>query len=110
MIFRREKGIVKGGLTGRSYGIIDLFLNRSICVIIFIMIISWFVNSYVYYGLSLNVKNLGGNMYFNFVLVGLVEIFFYLLIVLLFNWLGRRKSFFYFMMGVVGLCWICMKL
>lgn len=94
----------------RSYGIFDLFINSIICIIIFIMVVSWFVNSYVYYGLLLNVKNFGGNMYVNFVLVGLVEIFFYLLIVFFFNWSGRRKFLFYFMMGVVVLCWVCMKL
>lgn len=107
---RREKGTAKGGSTGRSYGIIDLFLNRSTCVITLIMIISWFVNSHVYYGLSLNVKNLGGNMHFNFVLAGLVEVPSYLLTVLLLNWSGRRKSLFYFMMGAAGSCWTCMKL
>lgn len=74
------------------------------------MIISWFVNSHVYYGLSLNVKNLGGNMYFNFVLAGLVEIPSYLLTVVLLNWSGRRKSLFYFMMGAASSCWVCMKL
>lgn len=110
VLLRRLKFILKLGFLVRSYGIFDLFINSIICIIIFIMVVSWFVNSYVYYGLLLNVKNFGGNMYVNFVLVGLVEIFFYLLIVFFFNWSGRRKFLFYFMMGVVVLCWVCMKL
>lgn len=101
---------LKIGALSRSYGILDLFINRNIILIIFIMIISWFVNSYVYYGFFFNVKNLGGNMYINFIFVGLVEIFFYVLIVFFLNWLGRRKLLFYFMMGVVGFCYMCMKL
>lgn len=110
VLLRRLKFILKLGFLVRNYGIFDLFINSIICIIIFIMVVSWFVNSYVYYGLLLNVKNFGGNMYVNFVLVGLVEIFFYLLIVFFFNWSGRRKFLFYFMMGVVVLCWVCMKL
>lgn len=107
---RRSKSASKGSSPVRSYGILDLFLNRSTCVITLIMIVSWFVNSHVYYGLSLNVKNLGGNMYVNFVLAGLVEIPSYLLTVFLLNWSGRRKSLFYFMMGAASSCWACMKL
>lgn len=107
---RRAKSTSKSGSSVRSYGILDLFTNISTCIITLIMIISWFVNSLVYYGLSLNVKNLGGNMYVNFVLAGLVEIPSYLLTVVLLNWSGRRKSLFYFMMGAAGSCWTCMKL
>ena len=33
-----------------------------------------FVNSLVYYGLNLNVKNLGGNFYLNFFILCVVEI------------------------------------
>lgn len=107
---RRAKSTSKSGSSVRSYGILDLFTNIGTCIITLIMIISWFVNSLVYYGLSLNVKNLGGNMYVNFVLAGLVEIPSYLLTVVLLNWSGRRKSLFYFMMGAAGSCWTCMKL
>lgn len=94
----------------KSYGILDLFTNRRTYLLTLIMIISWFVNSHVYYGLSLNVKNLGGNMYVNFILAGLVEIPSYVLTVFLLDCLGRRKSLFYFMMGAAGSCYVCMKL
>ena len=107
---RRAKSTSKPGSSARTYGILDLFTNSTTCIITLIMILSWFVNSHVYYGLSLNVKNLGGNMYVNFVLAGLVEIPSYVLTVFLLNWSGRRKSLFYFMMGAAGSCWTCMKL
>ena len=107
---RRSKSASKAGSPTRSYGILDLFTNRSTCVLTLIMIISWFVNSHVYYGLSLNVKNLGGNMYVNFILAGLVEIPSYVLTVFLLDWSGRRKSLFYFMLGAAGSCYVCMKL
>ncbi|KAJ7380520.1 hypothetical protein OS493_008985 [Desmophyllum pertusum] len=107
---RRSKSTSKSSSSVQSYGILDLFTNSSTCLITLIMIVSWFVNSHVYYGLSLNVKNLGGNVYVNFVLAGLVEIPSYLLTVFLLNWSGRRKSLFYFMMGAAGSCWTCMKL
>lgn len=107
---QRSKSTSKAGPSVRSYGILDLFRNSTTCIITLIMVVSWFVNSHVYYGLSLNVKNLGGNMYVNFVLAGLVEIPSYLLTVFLLNWSGRRKSLFYFMMGAAGSCWACMKL
>jgi len=107
---QRSKSASKTGSPVKSCGILDLFRNRSTCVITMIMIISWFVNSHVYYGLSLNVKNLGGNMYVNFILAGLVEIPSYILTVFLLNWSGRRKSLFYFMIGAAGSCYVCMKL
>ncbi|XP_068751499.1 solute carrier family 22 member 15-like [Montipora capricornis] len=107
---RRTKMSSKTGASSRSYGILDLFTNRNTTLITLIMIISWFANSHVYYGLSLNVKNLGGNMYVNFILAGLVEIPSYVLTVFLLNWSGRRKSLFYFMMGAAGSCYMCMKL
>ena len=107
---RRSKLTSKAGIPMQSYGIFDLFTNRRTCSLTVIMMISWFVNSHVYYGLSLNVKNLGGNMYVNFILAGLVEIPSYILTVFLLNWSGRRKSLFYFMIGAATSCYVCMKL
>ena len=107
---RRSKLTSKDGIPMQSYGIFDLFTNRRTCSLTVIMMISWFVNSHVYYGLSLNVKNLGGNMYVNFILAGLVEIPSYILTVFLLNWSGRRKSLFYFMIGAATSCYVCMKL
>ena len=107
---RRTKASPKSGSSSQSCGILDLFTNRHTCLVTLIMIISWFVNGHVYYGLSLNVKNLGGNIYVNFIISGLVEIPSYILSVFLLNWPGRRKSLFYFMLGAAASCYVCMKL
>ena len=107
---RQRKQTSNADSSRRTYGIVDLFMNKNTCVITCVMILSWFVNSHVYYGLSLNVKNLGGNMYANFIFAGLVEIPSYMLSVILLSWLGRRKSLFFFMMGTALSCWTCMNL
>jgi OCT family organic cation transporter-like MFS transporter 4/5 len=51
---------------------------------------SWFVNSGVYYGLSLNTSNLGGNDYLNFFISGAVEVPAYTFLLLCLNTLGRK--------------------
>ena len=48
------------------------------------------VVSMVYYGLSLNTGNLGGNFYLNFTLSGLVEFPAYTLCLLLLDRVGRK--------------------
>jgi OCT family organic cation transporter-like MFS transporter 4/5 len=39
-----------------------------------IMCFNWFITVFIYYALSLNVQDLGGNIYVNFLISGLVEI------------------------------------
>lgn len=41
---------------------------RTCCIYL-----TWFVTAFVYYGLSLNTNNLGGNPYYNFLVSGAVE-------------------------------------
>lgn len=69
---------------------LDLFrypnLRRKTLNIFF----NWFVNSGVYYGLSLNTGNLGGNDYLNFVISGAVELPAHALTILLLDRVGRR--------------------
>ena len=50
-----------------------------------------FVNTLVYYGLSLNTKHLGGDIYKNFFLSSLMEVPAYLTSVCLINWWGVLK-------------------
>ncbi|EDW16685.1 organic cation transporter protein [Drosophila mojavensis] len=61
-------------------------LRRKTLLIFF----DWFVNSGVYYGLSWNTNNLGGNQLLNFVISGAVEIPGYLLLLFTLNRWGRR--------------------
>jgi OCT family organic cation transporter-like MFS transporter 4/5 len=48
------------------------------------------VNSGVYYGLSLNTSNLGGNDYLNFLISGAVEVPAYAFLLFSLNRLGRK--------------------
>ncbi|EDW67544.1 organic cation transporter protein [Drosophila virilis] len=61
-------------------------LRRKTLLIFF----DWFVNSGVYYGLSWNTNNLGGNQLVNFVISGAVEIPGYTLLLFTLNRWGRR--------------------
>ena len=94
----------------KNYGFPDLLRSKVLCSITFIMFVNWFVNSMVYYGLTLNVRNLGGNIYGNFVFAGVVEIPSCFLAMWMISHLGRRKSVFFFMMGATVACYICMKI
>ncbi|XP_042867534.1 organic cation transporter protein-like [Penaeus japonicus] len=77
---------------------LDLFrypnLRRKTLNIFF----NWFVNSGVYYGLSLNTGNLGGNDYLNFVISGAVELPAHALTILLLDRVGRRLPLCAFLM------------
>nr|XP_053631352.1 organic cation transporter protein-like [Cherax quadricarinatus] len=87
---------------GRNF--LDLFRHpkpaaRKTLTIFF----NWFVNSGVYYGLSLNTGNLGGNAYLNFVISGAVELPALAITILLLDRVGRRipLCFFLVMGGLV---------
>ncbi|XP_076101360.1 organic cation transporter protein-like [Mytilus galloprovincialis] len=58
----------------------------------FIAMFSWFVSSSVYYGLNFNTKNLAGDRYLNIFISGLVEIPALVLVLLISNKIGRRKT------------------
>ncbi|XP_017026871.1 organic cation transporter protein [Drosophila kikkawai] len=62
-------------------------LRRKTLLIFF----DWFVNSGVYYGLSWNTNNLGGNQLINFMISGAVEIPGYVLLLFTLNRWGRRS-------------------
>ncbi|KAH8306182.1 hypothetical protein KR018_003604, partial [Drosophila ironensis] len=62
-------------------------LRRKTLLIFF----DWFVNSGVYYGLSWNTNNLGGNQLVNFMVSGAVEIPGYVLLLFTLNRWGRRS-------------------
>ena len=91
-------------------GITDLFTHKSVCVITVVMMLLWCVVSMVYYGLALNVKNLGGNLYINFVLGSLIELPSFLATQILLSKFGRRQSLFVFFLGGSFSCLLCMFL
>lgn len=93
-----------------QYGIIDLFTHKSLCIVTVIMMFIWCVNSMVYYGLALNVKNLGGSVYINFALASVIELPSYLVTQVLLARLGRKQSLFFFLLSASVSCFLCMFL
>ncbi|XP_050712760.1 organic cation transporter protein-like isoform X3 [Eriocheir sinensis] len=69
---------------------LDLFRLPRMCCITLNIFFNWFVNSGVYYGLSLSTGNLGGNPYLNFMISGAVEVPALAIATLLLNRIGRR--------------------
>ncbi|XP_015721705.1 solute carrier family 22 member 15-like isoform X3 [Coturnix japonica] len=59
----------------------------------------WYVCSFVYYGLTLNAGELGGNLYLNVALYGLVEVPAFPLCMFFIekSWSGRRKTMMWFL-------------
>ncbi|XP_069127295.1 organic cation transporter protein-like [Argopecten irradians] len=74
----------------RKYTLIDLFRPLPMFFLSANVWFNWFVNSFVYYGLSLGVGSIGGSPYINFSIAGAVEIPGNILCVLFLNRLGRR--------------------
>jgi len=68
-----------------------------------ILYFTWFANAYVYYGISLNIGVIGGNLFVNFALAGLIEVPSYLLTIYLFNYMGRKTITAYYMLAA-GFC------
>ena len=76
--------------------VLDLFRYENMRIKTVILYYNWFVNSFAYYGLSLNMGQLtgGSNVYMNFTISGLLEIPAYgAAIVILLYW-GRRIPYF----------------
>ncbi|OXB64929.1 hypothetical protein ASZ78_013832 [Callipepla squamata] len=64
-----------------------------------ILMYIWYVCSFVYYGLTLNAGELGGNIYLNVALYGLVEVPAFPLCMFFIekSWSGRRKTMMWFL-------------
>ncbi|XP_054272402.1 organic cation transporter protein isoform X2 [Macrosteles quadrilineatus] len=75
---------------GAKSGIADLFRTPAIRRISLILYVVWFSTYLVYYGLVLNLNNLGGDVYVNSVISGAVEFPAILLSIFILLKLGRR--------------------
>ena len=58
----------------KNMTILDLFKTPVMRRNSIIMCFNWFITVFIYYALSLNVQDLGGNLYVNFFISGLIEI------------------------------------
>ncbi|NXP25673.1 S22AD protein, partial [Scytalopus superciliaris] len=76
----------------KSGSFLDLFRKKHLRKVTLIMSCSWFVNSFVYYGLSLNVTNFGLDIYLTQLAFGAVEIPARIGCIFTLQWFGRRKT------------------
>lgn len=58
-----------------------------------VVLLNWFICSLIYFGLSLNVGHLSGNIFLNFVLSGILELIGYSLVALLLSRVGRKTIY-----------------
>ncbi|XP_054158730.1 organic cation transporter protein-like [Oppia nitens] len=73
----------------RSY-IWDVLKSPNLRRTTLIMFFTWFVNAFVYYGISLNIGDFGGNLFINFLVAGLIEFPSILLALVALKYIGRR--------------------
>ncbi|ESO84074.1 hypothetical protein LOTGIDRAFT_108247 [Lottia gigantea] len=68
----------------------EMFTSPILLIRSLIIFFNWMVVSMVYYGLGLNVSNLGGDIYVNFTIANIVELVAYFLCLLLLDRMGRK--------------------
>ncbi|XP_018565498.1 organic cation transporter protein [Anoplophora glabripennis] len=100
-----SKGKSETRTSGESAGVLDLFRTPNLRKKTLNVMLCWFANSLVYYGLSLSTGSLEGNPYVTLFLMGLVELPSYVVTVYLMDRLGRR-SLTAFEMIAGGICCI----
>ncbi|XP_054246082.1 solute carrier family 22 member 13-like [Indicator indicator] len=76
----------------KSGSILDLFRNKHLRKVTLIMSLTWFADSLVYYGLSLNVTTFGLDIYLTQLAFGAVELPARLSCIFLLEWFGRKKT------------------
>ncbi|NXL85039.1 S22AD protein, partial [Alectura lathami] len=72
--------------------ILDLVRKKHLRKVTLVMSCAWFVNSLVYYGLSLNVTNFGLDIYLTQLTFGAVEIPARVGCIFMLQWSGRKKT------------------
>nr|XP_030120073.3 solute carrier family 22 member 13 [Taeniopygia guttata] len=76
----------------KSGSFLDIFRKQHMRNVTLIMLFAWFVNSFVYYGLSLNVTNFGLDIYLTQLAFGAVEIPARVGCIFTLQRFGRRKT------------------
>ena len=84
----REREAVTSSDSGQTF--FDLWKSKVMIIYCLIFYVSWFTNAFVYYGISLNIGDLGGDLFWNFFWAGLVEFPSYFFCMFAFKVIGRR--------------------
>uniref|UniRef100_A0A8C3HZX8 Major facilitator superfamily (MFS) profile domain-containing protein n=1 Tax=Chrysemys picta bellii TaxID=8478 RepID=A0A8C3HZX8_CHRPI len=94
----------------KSGNILDLFLKKRLRKVTLVMAYVWFVNSLVYYGLSLNVGSFGLDIYLTQLVFGAVEIPARFGCIFLLQWFGRKKCQGFFLLLGGAMCLIITRI
>ncbi|XP_076439518.1 organic cation transporter protein-like isoform X2 [Babylonia areolata] len=94
----QEEAAAEGERHEILHSIKQLFKYPRIVVVTLIVFFNWFAAGMAYYGLSLNIGNLGGNLRINFFVSTTVELIGYVLGWVLLDRLGRKRSHCCFML------------
>ncbi|XP_035658033.1 organic cation transporter protein-like [Branchiostoma floridae] len=106
-VFTTKKVDIEKPADERTYTVIDLVRTPNMAKKSLLIFFNWLVITLVYYGLSLNTSNLGGDDYLNFFIGGAVEIPAYVSSIYVVDTFGRPKTHAgYMMIGAVG-CIVC---
>ncbi|CAG2100136.1 unnamed protein product [Medioppia subpectinata] len=81
----------------KGHNVLDLFKTPNIRKYTLIIWYGQAINALIYYGLSLNMGDFGGNFYVTFLLMGLMELPAQLFLPLFLRYIGRRKVYAMFM-------------
>ncbi|XP_051468734.1 solute carrier family 22 member 13-like [Apus apus] len=83
---------LKPEIQSKSGSVLDLFRKKHLRKVTLIMSCTWFADSLVYYGLSLNVTGFGLDIYLTQLAFGAVELPARISCIFLLQWFGRKKT------------------
>ncbi|RWS22110.1 organic cation transporter protein-like protein, partial [Leptotrombidium deliense] len=88
----------------KKQSLLDMWKVRKLLKYSIVLYCSWFTISFVYYGLSLNVGDLGGNLFINCFIYALAELVSIVFLYYAFNKCGRKPIFVGLMLGAAITC------
>ncbi|OWF38693.1 Solute carrier family 22 member 6-A [Mizuhopecten yessoensis] len=108
----QSKEEVSEGKAAEKYTILDIFRHKLLLRNSLIVWYTWFINSLTYYGLYLSSVTLSTDRYINFLINGALEIPAGIVVWLLINRIGRKKTsiMFHTLAGVALILSVVMKL
>ncbi|ODN00544.1 Organic cation transporter 1 [Orchesella cincta] len=79
-------------LKAKKLSYMEFVRNKSLFVTSLYLFAIWFSWNVAYYGISYNIRNVPGNLYFNVILIGLANAVGQRISMPLSDWVGRRKA------------------